>query len=341
LTGSALQAGATVTFSGTGITVNSVTGGGPTLAVNVTLDPGATLGARNVTVTNPDGGAVSKSNAFAVNAPPAITSISPTFRAQGVTGSVVINGSGYLSNITTGAAVSFGAGVTVNSFVRNSASKLTANITVDPAAAPGPRDVTVTNPDGGVATCGGCFTVNPRPTITPPPTPVPQGVGVANRVVSVTGTGFQAGATVSLGAGVTVAATVNSDTSLTLTVSVANNAATGFRNLVVTNPDGGSASCSTCFVVNAKPTVSSLAPGQLARGSTNISVALTGTRFQQGATVAFSGAGVTATVTSVNSATSMTLSVTVGLSAPVGKRNVQVTNPDGGVGSGGNVFRVT
>jgi hypothetical protein len=35
------------------------------------------------------------------------------------------------------------------------------------------------------------------------------------------------------------------------------------------------------------------------------------------------------------------LSVTITPSAPTGWRNAQVTNPDGGVGSRGNAFRVT
>ena len=67
----------------------------------------------------------------------------------GVTRQVVINGARFA---TPSPAVSFGPGVTVVTVVRNSASKLTVSVTVNPSAAIGPRDLTVTNPDGGMAT---------------------------------------------------------------------------------------------------------------------------------------------------------------------------------------------
>jgi hypothetical protein len=70
-------------FSGSGVTVNSVTFNNPTSAtLNVTVSGGAATGFRNLTMTNPDGQQSSLSNALnitssAVNVPPATMTVSP------------------------------------------------------------------------------------------------------------------------------------------------------------------------------------------------------------------------------------------------------------------------
>jgi len=56
--------------------------------------------------------------------------------------------------------------VTINSVAFVSSTRLNVTVTVLATATLGPRDVTVTNPDAGVNTGGGVFTVNPAPTIT-------------------------------------------------------------------------------------------------------------------------------------------------------------------------------
>jgi uncharacterized repeat protein (TIGR01451 family) len=150
LTGTGFAPGATVSF-GPGVTVNtapSVGGGGTLLTVNVTIAANAAVGARTVTVTNLDGGSASRS-VFKVRRVPTISTVSPSTLARGGATTVVIHGSSFG---TPAPAVSFGPGVNVVNVVRNSGSKLTVSITVDPGAAIGPRDVTVTNADGGVAT---------------------------------------------------------------------------------------------------------------------------------------------------------------------------------------------
>ena len=344
LTGSGLQSGALVTFSGTGITVNppvNVNPSGSALTLSITIDAGTPTGARTVTVTNPDGGVATKTSAFTVNALPTTTSLLPSNRAQGVTANVVITGTGYLTGIGTNGAVSFGDGITVNTLTRNSATKLTANISIDPSASVGSRDVTVTNPDGGSSICSGCFAVNAAPTITAPLAPDSLAAGATHWHISVTGTGFQSGLTASLGSGVTVHDTGVSPTGLglSLDISVSNGAAPGPRNLTVTNPDGGVVTCVACFTVNPKPSISTLSPNQLPRGTSGASVIVTGAGFRPGATVGFSGTGVTAEVISF-SPTALTLSLSITPSASTGWRSAIVRNPDGGVVSKGNAFRV-
>ena len=54
----------------------------------------------------------------------------------------------YGSEFVGATAVAFGPGVTVNSFVALSLDRIRANVTIDPGASLGPRDVTVTTPSG-------------------------------------------------------------------------------------------------------------------------------------------------------------------------------------------------
>ena len=95
--------------------------------------------------------------------PPTVTSTSPSVSDQGASGeNVTITGTGFMS----GAAATFsGAGITVNSAAFVSATSLTANITIAGAASTGARSVTVTNPDGDIATGTNVFTVNAGPAI--------------------------------------------------------------------------------------------------------------------------------------------------------------------------------
>jgi prepilin-type N-terminal cleavage/methylation domain-containing protein len=77
ITGSGFASGAglAASFSGNGITVNSTTFNSSTqVTANIDIASGATLGSRNVTVTNPDGGSGTANNAFAIVAP-TITSV--------------------------------------------------------------------------------------------------------------------------------------------------------------------------------------------------------------------------------------------------------------------------
>ncbi len=59
-----------------------------------------------------------------------------------------------------GASVSFGAGIAVRGVTFVGPDQLDANLRIGPRAAPGPRNVTVTNPDGQSGTGGDCFIVN-------------------------------------------------------------------------------------------------------------------------------------------------------------------------------------
>ncbi len=94
-----------------------------------------------------------------LNTPPEFTvsSVTPKSGNQGQTlSSVVITGNYFVC----AAAVSFGSGITVNSFTVNSASQITASITIAVNATLGARDVSVTAP-GGTGTLPDGFMVLP------------------------------------------------------------------------------------------------------------------------------------------------------------------------------------
>jgi subtilisin len=89
--------------------------------------------------------------------------------------------------------------------------------------------------------------------------------------------------------------------------------------------DGSSTTVET--TLSAPPTLSAVSPQQALRGQT-LSVTVTGSNFQSGATVSF-GAGTNVTATSVGSPTSLTATVVIDANATPGTRDVTVINPSG------------
>ena len=134
----------------------------------------------------------------------------------------------------------------MNSTTFNSATSVTANITVAAGATPGVRNVTVVNPDTGSATGTGIFTVGPAVTSI---NPVSMKKSTSQNV-TISGNGFAAGATLSLVCSnaptITNKVVVNS-TTITATFTASNNKPT--CDVVVTNLDGGSGRLTSGFVV--------------------------------------------------------------------------------------------
>jgi plastocyanin len=232
---------------------------------------------------------------------------------------VTISGSGFVA----GATVSIG-GVAATGVAVASASSITA---ATPAHAAGAVDIAVTNPDGQVGRLANGFTY--QTPVIPPPTmsmsrpdtgPVSGGTSV-----TITGTGFVAGATLAFGTATASSVTVVSDTSITA-VTPAGTA--GNVDLVVTNPDGQSGRLSRGFFYIAAPTMpaptlTSIAP---ASGTTDggTAVTLTGSGFAAGASVSIGGTP--ASNVAVASATSITATTPP---HGAGAVDVIVTNTDG------------
>jgi len=262
LTGTNFVASVSTANFGSGITVNSSTVNSATqMTVNITIPLDAALGARDVSVVNPapGGGTTALSGAFTVNNPaPTLASITPTSGNRGQTLSVTVTGTNFIPGVTTPA---YGSGITVNSVSSFTSTQVTASVTIDIGATPGPRDITVTNaaPGGGTATLSGAFTVNnPSPTLSSV-SPTRAGRGSSINVV-LTGTNFLEGvSSVSFGSDVTVnSTTITSATQIKVNISIALSAATGARNVSVTNatPGGGTATLTGGFTVDTSPATS-------------------------------------------------------------------------------------
>jgi prepilin-type N-terminal cleavage/methylation domain-containing protein len=259
ITGQTFENGATVAFSNPGITVNSTNFvNATTLNVNISIGTSATTGPVDVTVVNPDGGFGTGKNVFTVSPAPTLISTNPSSRGQGAQNqTITITGTGFLNGPTIAAAFS-NPGITVNSTNFVNATTLTVNITIAKNAPTGPGNLTITNGDGSTATGNNVFTVNAAPTITAV-NPNVRDQGATNQAILISGAGFVNGSNVSFsGAGVTGPTAFNSPTQLTVTVSVAANAALGARNVTVSNPDGGTATLNNGFTVSAGPTITNV-----------------------------------------------------------------------------------
>ncbi|MBN2120645.1 MAG: beta-propeller fold lactonase family protein, partial [Candidatus Omnitrophica bacterium] len=156
--GAGFKSGASVSISGTGITINSVSvASGEQIIVNIDTTLTITSGLRDVTVTNIGGDSYILAGGLTISNQPTITSLVPNSLHQGRQNEdILVNG----TNFRAGANVSFsGSGVSVNSVTVNSLTQLTVNISIINAATQGTRDVIVTNSDGGTGTLADGFTV--------------------------------------------------------------------------------------------------------------------------------------------------------------------------------------
>ncbi|HUP70243.1 MAG TPA: kelch repeat-containing protein [Acidimicrobiales bacterium] len=349
ISGANFVSGATVSFSGTDITVGATTfNTSSSLTARVTIPADAVLSKRSVTVTNPNSATASCTDCFEVTeVPPApapvVSSTTPNSVVQGAAGQDVVVGG---SNFVAGADVVFsGDGITVSSTTFNGAGSLTARINVAGDAPAGARQVTVINPDRRTGSCS-CFAVavSPPPTVgSANPNSLPRRASHQNVVVS--GTNFVSNADVEFsGTGITVhVVQVNNAGSLTAEISISDDAPATARNLTVRNPDGQAGSCTSCFTVTVPPApvVSGTSPNSLPRGATSAEVVVSGTNFASGATVEFSGTGVTVEGTVFGDDRSLTARVTVSPDAALGGRDVTVRNVDGGAGACSACFSVT
>lgn len=227
ITGTGFLSGATVTLGGTAATGVSVVNSTTITATT----PAHSAGAATVVVTNTDGQSGSKSNGYNYsNSAPTVTSVSPNSGTPNGGTSIIITGTGFLSGATVSLGGTAATGVTVVS---------STSITATTAAhSVGAVTVAVTNTDNQSGSLANGYTyVNPAPTVTSI-TPTSGGAN-GGTAVTITGTGFLSGATVSFGGTAATNVAVTKNTSITAT-SPAHVA--GAVNIVVTNTDTRSGS---------------------------------------------------------------------------------------------------
>lgn len=154
--------------------------------------------------------------------------------AKGVARSISLLESNLVAPLTVKVS---GTGVSASSPTL-AGNTLTVKLAVSTTATVGLRTVTVTNGDGQIATCIGCLTVDPSPTVKSfSVKAIKHGTSVTS---TLTGTGFTSSSSVSFsGTGLSVVVTYKSATSLSLRITASSSAARSARKVTVTNPDGG------------------------------------------------------------------------------------------------------
>ena len=349
LVGTGLQTGVTLSApAGSGVTFGAVTlsGGSTTTGtVPVTVTPNAPSGAVAVTVTNPDGGWSTFANALSVDTF-AVTDVSPT-QASNAAGStavlVTVTGTGIPAGSTllrlTPTFTVTGQDPIVAAPTTISADHTTWQGSVNLAsAAAGPYQVQLVNGSEVGTLTSKSFTVTPAgaPTVSSVvPTPIGQG---ADTTLTVKGTNFAHGASVSFGkAGITTTGPVvfDSATQLRVPVHVASSVTVGTSSVTVTNTGAtpNSGSCSSCLSISAAPTITSLSPATLGQGAST-TLTINGTNFSTTGTKAsvVFGTGITATGSPNVTSTQIKIPVRVAGNAPASV-SVKVQNPDLGTAS--------
>ena len=303
ITGTGFASGATVTIGGnaaTGVTYVSAT------SIKATT-PAGTVGSANVVVTVSPNSSPPLSGGFTYEVTPTVTGVTPSSGPTAGGTKITITGTGFV----TGATVTIG-GIAATVVTVVNTTSITATT---PAGTAGAQSVIVTTPGGpGTLTDGFTYEVTPTVTnISPNSGPVAGGTAV-----TITGTGFASGATVTIGGNAATGVTVVSSTSITATTP----AGTAGTQSVVVTTTGGPGTLTNGFTYVAAPTVASISPnsGPLTGGT---SVTITGTAFVSGATVKVGGTSATS-VTFV-SATSIKAVTPTGTA---GAQSVVVTNPD-------------
>jgi hypothetical protein len=250
-----------------------------------------------------------KSTMFTYQVSPTINWIGPNSGPANSSNLVTISG----ANFASGASVTFG-GVQATGVVVSSTT-MTAQT---PASAAGTVNVVVTSKAGIASTPAITYTFNPPPSVSSVSPASGQLTGGASVLVS--GANFLPGAKVTLGG---VPATNISATTGSISATTPPGT-TGAVNVVVTNPDGQSATATGAYSYEQPaPALAAVSPasGSVKGGTV---VVLSGTNFLPNPVVTFGGVGATVTAAM---ATAITVSAPVNSST--GAVSVTVTNTDG------------
>jgi len=324
INGSYFAADVTVTIGGAAATVNNVVNPGGALSQIEIVTPPGTVGAANVTVTNPDSGTDTLVGGFTyVVATPVISSIVPNSGGASGGTSAAINGSFFAADVTVTIG---GAAATVNNVV-NPGGALSQIEIVTPPGTPGAADVTVTNPDSGTATLVDGFTYIPDSvyiySIVPDSGPASGGTDA-----TINGAFFETGATVTIGgAAATVNNIVNPGGVMSQIQIVTPPGTIGPADVVVTNPDTQSAALPSGFTyLGNPPSIVSIVPDNGPMGG-GTDVTINGSHFDAGVALTIGGAAATVNnVVNPGGAISQIEAVTP--AGTPGPADVVVINPD-------------
>jgi hypothetical protein len=322
-----LTSNPTVDFGvGSGITLTNISiTSNTSLTVNGYVQPTTYVGCRNLTVSTGTQALSLPCAVYVVPGPAVINSVSPSSGGQGATLSVNITGTNthWQQGVTQ---LSF-PGVLFNSVTVNSATSITANITVSDYAQAGQVSVTATTL-GEVATGINVFTViQTQPELLA----VVLGSGTQGQTETVTLTGqfthFSNSSTVNFGPGITVnSVTASSFFSLQANITVQPTTTLGYRNVSVTTGTEV-VSMNNAFQVTQGPAaILALNPASGGEGNpVFVMVIGSQTNFKQGVTTAAFGGGISVTGITVTDALHASVNISIPSSTPLGAYNVTLT----------------
>jgi hypothetical protein len=319
----AVSFGSWITLTNTNVTSDT------SLTVEGYVLPTAPVGYYNLTVSTGTQ-TLGLTNAVYISAGPAvINSVSPNVGNQNVNlAAVQINGinTHWMQGTTT---LTF-PDVLINSFVVNSPTSITANITVNATAPAGQYSVTATT-GGEIATGVNVFTVSQSQPelLAVVPNTGPQ--GLTQSPVNLTGdfTSFVNGTTTAnFGTGITVnSVTVTSATTAQANITVSPTTTLGYRNVsVITGTQVVVIPNAYRVYQGPAEIVGPLNPAVGGQGK-QVTVNITGsqTHFAQNATIASFGSGIQVTGVTINSLTSATVNITIPNSTALGAYDVVLT----------------
>jgi fibronectin type 3 domain-containing protein len=232
IAGTNFATGATVTFGGTAATGVVVMSSGSIAATT----PGGIAGAATVTVTTA-GQSASLTNGFTYTAVPTVTGVSPN--SGSTTGGTAVTIAG--TNFATGATVTFGGTAATGVVVMNS---FTIAATTPPGIA-GAATVTVTT-NGRIGSLPNGFTYTAVPTVTG--VSPNNGSTAGGTAVTIAGTNFATGATVTFGGTAATSVVVVSSVSITATTPAGT---AGPVTVSVTNPGAQSGTLANGYTYSA------------------------------------------------------------------------------------------
>ena len=273
--------------------------------------------------------------------PPTITSVSPASGINTGNQNVIITGinfqTGAVVNLTNGSISIPGTTNTINYTTIRCTFPLTG-------APPWGYNLNVRNPDGQTATLPKAFTVtNATPaisTITPS-----SGFNTSSLQVTITGTAFRNGATVSLMNNTTsIPGTITNRTTTRILATFPLTGITpGTYNLTILNSDGTSATKQDAFTVNSPgdyPAITTFTPAS-GINTAALPMTITGTNFRSTPTITITNNTTSRTVTgTVTGNTTIKCSLPL-TGLPIGQYNLTVRNTDGSSVIRENEFNVT
>jgi Quinohemoprotein amine dehydrogenase, alpha subunit domain III len=263
----------------------------------------------------------------------------PSMVAGGPPVTMHLAGTGFVSGVTIAFSGTGVKGQVVAT--ATTATVITAQVTADPDAQPGPRVVTATNlnqSSNAGQTPPAVFTIiaAPHPTVAVRSvSPVAMMIAEPPVLLTVAGSGFQQGAKLQI-AGVDATVTAVQPGSISAMASSPAGTQAGPRNVIVVNPDGSSNNKlvpAVQFTLQPprpkNPTIDSITPATFQTGASNVMFKITGSNFQSGAQVQLQSAGMSLASVTVVNGTTIVGTMSVAPTEPPGTKALNVTNPGG------------